>query len=91
MQKYCCFRREPQSLCSRLKEIALLDSVAEWSFTGIETSPKETVSVAIDREAMGASVGARRQNPILDQEDIALSLRLFRGYRRSCPEQPAMA
>src|SRR6185369_9952511 len=51
-QKYCCFRREPQSLCSRLKEMALVDSVAEWSFTGIETSPKDTVSVAIERDAM---------------------------------------
>ena len=38
-----------------LKEMALLASVAENSFTGIETSPNETVSDAIERAAMGAS------------------------------------
>src|SRR5687767_13080811 len=54
-QKYCWRRREPQSLCRRLKEIFWLASVAEYSFTGIETSPKETVSDAMDRAAMAAS------------------------------------
>src|SRR5688572_13760262 len=50
--RYCCFRREPQPLCSMLKEMALDDSVAEKSFTGIETNPKETVSEAMERAAM---------------------------------------
>src|SRR5450432_3276221 len=52
MQMYCCFRREPQSLCSRLNEIARLASVAEYSFTGMDTSPKETVNDAIDLAAI---------------------------------------
>src|SRR5882757_1941313 len=51
-QMYCCFNRDPQVLCSRLNEMARLASVAEKSFTGIETIPNETVSVAIDRAAM---------------------------------------
>jgi hypothetical protein len=38
-----------------LKEIARLASVAENSFTGMDTSPKEIVSDAIDRAAMSAS------------------------------------
>src|SRR6267378_2484631 len=54
-QMYCCFNRDPQVLCSRLNEMARLASVAEKSFTGIETIPNETVSVAIDRAAMPAS------------------------------------
>src|SRR5258707_12839775 len=54
-QMYCCFNRDPQALCSRLNEMARLASVAEKSFTGIETIPNETVSVAIDRAAMPAS------------------------------------
>src|SRR6266852_5147015 len=54
-QMYCCFKRDPQALCSRLNEMARLASVAEKSFTGIETLPNETVSVAIDRAAMPAS------------------------------------
>src|SRR6187402_839037 len=69
MQRYCCFRREPQPLCSMLKEIDLVDSVAECSFTGIETRPKETVSDAIERAAMFFSL-RDCENPILDQEDI---------------------
>ncbi len=55
MHTYCCFRREPQVLCSMLKEIALLDSVAEKSLTGMETSPNETVSDAMERAAMRSS------------------------------------
>jgi hypothetical protein len=35
-----------------LKEIVLLASVAENSFTGIDTSPNETVKLAIDRAAI---------------------------------------
>src|SRR5438445_4613813 len=54
-QMYCCLSRDPQDLCSRLNEMARLASVAEKSFTGIETIPNETVSVAIDRAAMPAS------------------------------------
>src|ERR1044071_539420 len=54
-QMYCCLSRDPQVLCSRLNEIARLASVAEKSFTGIETIPNETVSVAIDRAGMLAS------------------------------------
>src|SRR2546423_205289 len=54
-QMYCCLSRDPQVLCSRLNEMARLASVAEKSFTGIETIPKETVSVAIDRAAMPTS------------------------------------
>src|SRR5256885_4513387 len=54
-QMYCCLSRDPQALCSRLNEMARLASVAEKSFTGIETIPNETVSVAIDRAAMLAS------------------------------------
>src|SRR6266581_8571884 len=54
-QMYCCLSRDPQVLCSRLNEIARLASVAEKSFTGIETIPNETVSVAIDRADMPAS------------------------------------
>src|SRR6267378_1454264 len=54
-QMYCCLSRDPQALCSRLNEIARLASVAEKSFTGIETIPNETVSVAIDRAAIPAS------------------------------------
>src|SRR6267154_1894382 len=54
-QMYCCFKRDPQVLFSRLNEMARLASVAEKSFTGIDTIPNETVSVAIDRAAMPAS------------------------------------
>src|SRR5581483_4064537 len=52
MQRYCCFTRDPHALCSRLNEIARLASVAEYSFTGIETSPNETLSDAMDLAAM---------------------------------------
>ncbi len=51
MQTYCCFRREPQPLCSMLKEIAFWDWVAVYSFTGIATSPNETVSEPMERGA----------------------------------------
>src|SRR6185503_7405786 len=54
-QMYCCLTREPQALCSMLKEIARLASVAEKSLTGMETSPKETVRDAIERAAMAFS------------------------------------
>jgi hypothetical protein len=51
-QMYCCFSRDPQLLCRRLNEIERLASVAEYSFTGIETNPNEMLSDAIDRAAM---------------------------------------
>src|SRR5437763_4723249 len=51
-QKYCCFSREPQVLCSRLNEIARLASVAGKSLTGMDTSPNDTVNEAIDRAAI---------------------------------------
>src|SRR5690606_1293211 len=54
-QMYCCFSREPQSLCSRLNEIAFADCVALKSFTGIATSPKEIVKEPIERAAMGGT------------------------------------
>src|SRR2546423_1637248 len=53
-QKYCCLRREPQALCSRLNEMARLASVAEKSLTGMDTRPKDTVNEAIDRAAMSS-------------------------------------
>src|SRR5262245_50017062 len=49
---YCCFSREPHSLWSMLKEIPVADSAAEYSLTGIDTMPKETVAVAIARGAI---------------------------------------
>src|SRR5688572_27395113 len=51
-QKYCWRRRDPHALCSRLKEMARLASVAEKSLTGMETSPNEMVNEAIERAAM---------------------------------------
>src|SRR3977135_4499215 len=54
-QMYCCLSRDPQALCSRLNEIARLASVAEKSFTGIETIPKQTVAVASVAPSIPAS------------------------------------
>src|SRR5262245_18618223 len=51
-QRYCCLSRDPHDLCRRLKEIAWLASVAEKSFTVIETSPNDTVRDAIERSAI---------------------------------------
>ncbi len=57
MQKYCWLQaRAALGLCSRLKEICRLASVAEYSFTGMATSPKDTVSDAMERAAMTISV-----------------------------------
>src|SRR6185295_4351586 len=76
-QKYCCRSREPQVLCSRLKEIALLASVAEKSFTGIDTSPNEIVKLAIDRAAIhhlrlssGLLTGKRLQEALLARQGV---------------------
>src|SRR6185437_10156787 len=51
-QMYCCFRREPQALCSILNEMALADCVAVYILTGIDTSPNDSVSEPIARAAM---------------------------------------
>src|SRR5437868_11294513 len=48
---YCCFTRLP-ALASRLKRIVSEDSVAEYSFTGMDTSPKLSDSDAMERAAM---------------------------------------
>jgi hypothetical protein len=48
-QMYCCLSRLPQDLCSMLKLTVADDSLAEYSDTGTETSPKEMVAVPIDR------------------------------------------
>src|SRR5258706_9702962 len=77
--RYCCFRREPQPLCSRLKEMALLASVAEKSFTGMETSPKEIVNDAMERAAMSRTPRKLQEIPILDHEDIVCHSRRFEG------------
>src|SRR5438094_4695756 len=53
MHRYCCFTREPQ-VCSRLKPMLDELSVAEYSFTGIDTSPKLSDSEAMERAAMSA-------------------------------------
>src|SRR5688500_1191326 len=54
MHRYCCFTREPH-LCSRLKLTPPELSVAEYSFTGIDTKPKLSESDAIERAAMRGS------------------------------------
>src|SRR5271154_1922437 len=46
---YCCFTREPSFWRSKLKESRSEDTVAEYSFTGMATNPKEMVSEAIER------------------------------------------
>src|SRR5215831_13827808 len=48
-QMYCCFKRDPHFLCSRLKEMALCGCEAKKSFTGMETRPKEMVPDAMAR------------------------------------------
>src|SRR5271169_203507 len=52
-QTYCCLRREPQVLCSRLKRIPPELSVAGKTFTGIDTRPKVSEREAIERAAIG--------------------------------------
>src|SRR5207248_11520547 len=52
-QMYCCLRRPLHFECSRLKEMAADDCVAEYSLTGMETNPNEMVPVAMDRALMG--------------------------------------
>src|SRR5882724_10130681 len=55
-QTYCCFNRVLHFLCSQLNVTAADDSVAEKSFTGIETKPNETVAEPIARAGMNLSV-----------------------------------
>src|SRR5437870_853218 len=76
-QMYCCLSRDPQDLCSRLKEIARLASVAEKSFTGIETIPNETVSVAIDRAAIPAS------QPVSPLQGVRAAILRLRALERT--------
>src|SRR5271169_4834128 len=52
-QMYCCFNRDEHLACKRLKEIPAEELPAEYSLTGIETSPNETVPVAIGRALIG--------------------------------------
>src|SRR5215831_15213579 len=61
---YCCLSRLPHLECSRLKEIADDDCVAEKSLTGMETRPKEMVPDAMDRALMGPddNVGVEMAN-----------------------------
>src|SRR5581483_881318 len=82
MQMYCCFRREPQALCSMLKEMARLDSVAEYSLTGIDTSPKEIVSEPTERAAMLPPV-LRPVPYFMLRADSRLCLRLRASRQRS--------
>src|SRR6185437_5249862 len=55
-QMYCWRRRDPQPLCRRLNDTAPLAWVAEYSLTGIETSPNDSVSEAIARAVMSPVV-----------------------------------
>src|ERR1700722_7712957 len=64
-QIYCCLRREPSFLCSRLKWIEPELRVAEYSFTGIATSPNDTVSDAIDLAAIKIPSRCMQQVPAL--------------------------
>src|SRR5262245_640408 len=46
---YCCLRRVPHALCSRLKEMPALLCVAGKMSTGMDTMPKEIVADAMER------------------------------------------
>src|SRR4029077_8786585 len=56
-QMYCCLRRVPHFLCSRLKLTAAAVSLEEKRETGTETSPNEMVAEALWR----AGIGQRQQ------------------------------
>jgi hypothetical protein len=53
-------------LCSMLKLTVADDSLAEYSDTGTETSPKEMVALAIERGGIGSHIrcksGARKEH-----------------------------
>src|SRR3954466_6448483 len=55
-QMYCCLSRVLHFLCSRLKDTLADAWVAANSFTGIDTSPNDTVAPAIALAMMCASV-----------------------------------
>src|SRR5437764_969597 len=57
-ETYCCFRREP-SRVRRLNFTAPDDSVAEYSFTGMDTRPKLNDRDAMERAAMGRLLGGQ--------------------------------
>src|SRR5512146_823792 len=65
-QMYCCLRRVPHFLCSRLKLTAAELSLEEKRLTGTETSPNEIVAEPIGRAGIGQTAyavcprGARR-------------------------------
>jgi hypothetical protein len=67
-QTYCCFSRLPQDLCSMLKLTVADDSLAEYSDTGTETSPKEMVAFPIDLGGIGTHIrcksGARKERSL---------------------------
>ena len=63
-QMYCCLSREPQ-LCSRLKLTDPALSVAEYTLTGIETRPKLSESVAMERAAMALPLQTERVSSLL--------------------------
>src|SRR2546427_1630264 len=87
-QMYCCLSRDPQDLCSRLNEMARLASVAEKSFTGIETIPNETVSVAIDRAAMAFSPRRDRKSTRLNSSHSQISYAVFCLKKKNQKIQP---
>jgi len=55
-------------LCSMLKLTVADDSLAEYSDTGTETSPKEMVAFPIDLGGIGTHIrcksGARKERPL---------------------------
>jgi hypothetical protein len=54
-------RRLPQVLCSMLKLTVADDSLAEYSDTGTETSPKEMVALAIERGGIGSHIRCKSE------------------------------
>src|SRR5688572_1698176 len=56
-QTYCCLRGAPSALCSMRNEIDPSVSEEEKSWTGTETSPKDTVAEAIGRAGIGRHLG----------------------------------
>src|SRR5262249_51475990 len=83
-QMYCCFRREPQVLCSKLKEMAFDACVAEYSLTGIDTRPKETVKDAIERAAMLSSVPLSYVHPSR-RRALERLMQALLGFERVAP------
>jgi hypothetical protein len=65
-ETYCCSRREPSG-ASKLNLILLSLPVADYSLTGIETSPKDRERDAIERAAIcfSSRAGAQPQRGFL--------------------------